>query len=414
MPAEESSIDQAATVCGKGPTVKGIDVSYYQGTIDWAKVRAAGVEYAFVRASDGLAYQDSKFAANWSGSRAAGVLHGAYQFFRPGQDPIVQADMLLAKIGTPAPDDLPPVIDVEAADGKTAAQITAGVKAWIAHVKAAIGKDPIIYTGFYFWRDSVGAPDLTSSPLWHAQYSTATCPNIAPPWQDWAFWQYTSSGSVNGISGNVDTNRFNGTRADLMALLGPVAPCAPLPADGGVIDDGDACFEGGGPAASMREVKTAGQGGDLVWTHTTEDAAEANYAQWNLDLTEAGTYKVEVYTAGAFAQSKQAKYTVQAAGAKTTVTIDQSAVDGWQSLGEIAFAAGGDQFVHLGDNTGELLADQVQLVFDAVRITRVTSVHADPETPDEPTDGGGCSSGGAGAGWAFGLVLVGLVRRRRR
>ena len=413
-PADETTIDQAATVCGKGPTVKGIDVSYYQGVIDWTKVRADGVEYAFVRVSDGLNYQDSKFAANWSGSRAAGVLHGAYQFFRPGQDPIAQADLLLSKMGTPAPDDLPPVIDVEAADGKTPAQITAGVKAWIAHVKAAIGKDPIIYTGFYFWRDSVGAPDLTSSPLWHAQYSTAECPNIAPPWQDWAFWQYTSSGSVNGISGNVDTNRFNGTRTDLMALIGPVVPCAPLPADGGVIDDGDACFDGGGPVTSLREVSTAGEGGDLVWTHATEAAAEENYAQWNLDLTEAGTYKVEVYTAGAFAQSKQATYTVQGAGAKTTVTLDQSAVDGWQSLGEIDFAAGGDQFVHLGDNTGELLADNVQLVFDAVRLTRVTSVHADPETPDESMDGGGCSAGGAGAGWAFGLTLVGLVYRRRR
>lgn len=417
---DESTVDQDATVCGKGPTVKGIDVSKYQGTINWASVKAAGVQYAFIRVADGADYNDPMFATNWAGSRAAGVLHGAYQFFRPGQDPIAQADLLLSKMGPLHDDDFPPVIDVEAADGKTPAQITAAVKKWVTHVKAAIGKDPIIYTGFYFWRDSVGAPDITTSPLWHAQYSSAQCPNIAPPWTDWAFWQYTSTGSVSGISGNVDTNRFNGTMTDLKKLLvGPTAPCEALPAEGGVIDDGDACFEAGGPSVGMREVKTAGEGGDLLWTHTTEDAAEANYGQWNVDLTEAGHYKIEVYTAGAFAQSKQATYKVKAAGATQEFPLDQSAVDGWQTLGEVDFAAGGDQFIHLADNTGEPNANAVQLVFDAVRITRVSddgNPNPDPVTP-APKDGGGCSAGGGGAGAGMGLALLGLAmttRRRRR
>jgi len=182
-----SVTEQDATVCGVGPTVKGIDVSYYQGTINWTSVKNDGVKFAFIRASDGLNTIDSKFESNWSGSRAAGIKHGAYQFFRPGQDPIAQADLLLQKIGNKiAADDLPPVIDVEASDGQSAATITAKVKKWVAHVKAATGRDPIIYTGFYFWRDSVGAPDITTSALWHAQYTSASCPNIAPPWADWA------------------------------------------------------------------------------------------------------------------------------------------------------------------------------------------------------------------------------------
>jgi GH25 family lysozyme M1 (1,4-beta-N-acetylmuramidase) len=413
-----SNVDQAATVCGSGPTVKGIDVSYYQGTIDWAKVQAAGVEYAFIRASDG-SYQDTKFATNWAESRANGILHGAYQFFRPGQDPIAQADSLLAKMGPLQPDDLPPVIDVEAADGLSPAQVAAKVKLWIDHVTAAIGRPPIIYTGFYFWRDSVGAPDYTTSPLWHAQYSTVACPNIAPPWQDWAFWQYTSSGSVNGIAGNVDTNRFNGTRAQLLELTaGATAePCGALPAEGGTIDDGDPCFSAGGPAQSMRHVSDAGEGGDLVWTHTTEDAAEANYGQWNLNLSEAGRYKIEVYTAGSYAQSKQAKYVVRAGGATTDVVIDQRAADGWQTLGELDLAAGADQSIHLGDNTGELLADNVQLVFDAVKITRIVDSGGEPGGNDgDPLpagDSSGCNAGG-GAGWLLGVALLGLVRRRRR
>lgn len=421
-----SVAEQEATVCGVGPTVKGIDVSYYQGTINWTAVKGDGVKFAYIRASDGLNTIDSKFAANWSGSRAAGIKHGAYQFFRPGQDAIAQADLLLQKIGGKLEaDDLPPVIDVEASDGQSAATITAKVKAWVARVKAATGRDPVIYTGFYFWRDSVGAPDVTSSPLWHAQYSSAECPNIAPPWQKWAIWQYSSSGTVAGISGNVDMNRWNGDEASLQAFLGPPStggdpttePCGTINASGAVIDDGDKCFEGGGPEASMRKVSTAGADGDLVWTHTTEDAAEANYGTWNLNFAEAGRYKVEVYTDGAFAESKQAKYLVQAGAAETDVVIDQTAANGWQTLGEFDFAAGGEQWIHLADNTGEPLANNVQLVFDAVRITRIvddTGTGSGDQYEGEPGEDSGCNaSGSSSMGALLVLALVGVRRRRR-
>src|SRR5436190_15897686 len=101
----------------------------------------------------------------------------------------------------------------------------------------------------------------------------------------------------------------------------------------------------------MRHVTTAGEGGDLLWTHTTEDATEANFGQWNLDLTEGGTYQIEVYTDAAFAQSKRARYTVHADGKDHDFVVDQSHADGWQVLGELDLAAGGDQWVHLSDNT---------------------------------------------------------------
>jgi len=429
----EGIIEQDTTVCGVGPTVKGIDVSYYQGTIDWTAVKGAGVEYAFIRVSDGATFPDPKFATYWSGSRAVGIKHGAYQFFRPGQDPIEQADLLLSKIGGKlAADDLPPVVDVEASDGQSPAIIQARLTKWIDHVKAAIGRDPIIYTGYYFWRDSVGGPDFTSSPLWHAQYTTASCPNIADPWPTWHFWQFTSTGSVAGISGNVDTNRWNGDKASLTAFLGPSGTCGDgacgagetslaCPEDcgacgtvgyaGSVIDDGDACFEPGGPLDYMRHVTTAGQDGDLLWTHTTEDATEANYAAWHLVFEQAGRYKVEVYTDAAYAQSKRAKYVVEAGAATQDVMIDQAAVDGWQTLGEFDFIEGGHQSIHLGDNTGELLANNVQLVFDAVRLTRV---EGDSGSGD---DDGSAAHSGCAVGGQLGLALVALLgglRRRRR
>lgn len=413
-PDAESKLEQAAIVCGSGPTVKGIDVSYYQGNIDWAKVAADGVKYAFIRASDGLNTVDTKFDTYWAQSRAHGIIHGAYQFFRPAQDPIAQADLLLGRIGTPAPDDLPPVIDVEADGGLPPAMVAARVKQWIDHVEGRLGIKPIIYTGFYFWKDEVGAPAFGAAyPLWHAQYTSAECPNIPPPWGDWAFWQFTSTGSVNGIAGNVDVNRFNGTYEQLLELTRPGATCSTLPREGGTIDDGDPCFTGGGPAASLRKVTTAGEGGDLVWTYAT-NGNQANFARWNLDFAEGGRYRVEVHTPAEYAQSTKAAYVVTAGGREHTLVLDQSAADGWQTLGILDFAAGGDQSIHLGDNTGEPLADKVQLVFDAVRLTRIEHPPTEPppeeEEPEE--DEGGCSAGG-GAGGMLGLALVGLRRRRR-
>jgi len=429
-------------VCGTGPTVKGMDVSVYQGTINWAQAKADGIQYAIIRVSDGLNSPDSKFDANWSGSRAAGVIHGAYQFFEPGQDPIAQADMLLAKIGGKLkPDDLPPMIDVEVTGGLGPSQVAAKVKQWIAHVKAKVGRDPIVYTGMYFWRDSVGGANVLPSVLFHAQYTTAACPNIADPWPTWAFWQYTSSGSVAGISGNVDVDRWNGTLAQLKAFLGPpgtcgdntcdageskiscpedCGPCATIDATGGTVDNGGACFEEGGPLDYMRDVSTDGNDGNLIWTHTTDDATEANYGQWNLFLAAAGHYKVEVYTAAAFAQSKQAKYIVHGASEASAV-LDQSAADGWQTLGEFDFAAGGHQWIHLADNTGAPPANNIQLVFDAVRLTPAGSGDGTGSDPTgDGSDGGaamgsdhsGCNAGGTG-GLGVALALLGLVRRRR-
>ena len=203
-----------ATVCGKGPTVPGIDVSYHQGAIDWPAVRAGGVEFAFIRATDGADRVDPQFAPSWDGARAQGILRGAYQFFRPAQDPIAQADLLLGMLA-PSAGELPPVIVVEVTGDRAPAEIEAAARAWLDRVRLAIGREPIIYTGAYFWRDEVGAPDLTASPLWHAQFTAAPCPNIAPPWPDWAFWQFSSTGRVPGIAGDVDLDRWNGTREEL-------------------------------------------------------------------------------------------------------------------------------------------------------------------------------------------------------
>jgi uncharacterized protein (TIGR03382 family) len=155
-----------------------------------------------------------------------------------------------------------------------------------------------------------------------------------------------------------------------------------------------------------------------MWTHATDDTAEANYAHWTLHFAEAGTYRVEVYTAAPYAQSHQARYQIRHDGAVDEVVVDQAASDGWQALGDLTFAGGADQWVHLGDDTGEPLADSVQLVFDAVRLTRLDG----PDVGDDDDDSaagdasGGCNAGGGASGIApvLGLLLMTRLRRSRQ
>jgi GH25 family lysozyme M1 (1,4-beta-N-acetylmuramidase) len=210
----------AARVCAAATTTRGVDVSKWQGTVNWAKVKATGVEFAFLRVSDGATTRDTSFAANWSATKANGIIRGAYQFFRPAQSVTAQADLMINAIGTYTPGDLPPVIDVEDAGGLSAASVAGKVRQWVDKVKATLGVTPIVYTGKYFWRDQVGGPSsFAPNALWIAQY-TSLCPDIPAPWTKWTFWQHTDSGSVNGIAGHVDMNTFNGSLAELQAFVG--------------------------------------------------------------------------------------------------------------------------------------------------------------------------------------------------
>jgi len=209
-----------ARVCAASTTTNGVDVSYHNGTINWFQVKAAGYEFAFVRISDGTGFHDPQFTTNWNGAQAAGLMRGIYQFFRPTQDVAAQADLVIAAVGTRQPGDLPPVIDVEADGGLAPATVAARVRTWVDRVKAATGVDPIVYTGKFFWRDEVGGPTtFANNPLWIAQYTTL-CPDLTAPWDTWAFWQFSESGSVPGISGGIDLDRFNGSVDELRAFAG--------------------------------------------------------------------------------------------------------------------------------------------------------------------------------------------------
>ena len=176
-----------------------------------------GRKFAIIRVSDGT-YQDPNFASNWAGAKAAGVIRGAYQFFRASDDPITVADQFLAKMGPLGEGDLPPTLDVEVTDGQSAATIRSRMEKWLAHVEQKTGRTPFIYVSPGFW-PSLGSPNESHYRLWVANWQV-TCPSLPTGWSSFQMWQYADNGSVPGISGNVDLDRFNGTLAQLQVIAG--------------------------------------------------------------------------------------------------------------------------------------------------------------------------------------------------
>ncbi len=214
-------------------TVPGIDVSYWDAGIDWPKVRAAGQRFVFAKATEGDFYQDPTLDDNWFGAKKAGLLRGAYHFFRCNVDAKKQAKYYIDYVRTLKDDgELPPVLDLESNDGQKKEKIIPAVKIWLDLVEAAFGKKPIIYSGFYFLQDFLseaggGPPSWAKDyPLWLAQYPNQYVegmqPSLPKGWYKWTIWQYSEKGIVNGFGANVsvDMDLFNGTLGDLYKFSG--------------------------------------------------------------------------------------------------------------------------------------------------------------------------------------------------
>lgn len=185
----------------------GIDVSEWQGTIDWSKVAAAGVDFAFIRAGYGEDRPDRKFAENWAGAKAAGIARGGYLWFRPSRDPLAQSAFLAERCGD---GELVPWCDFETAERLAPQLALAQLDRHLGDLEGRLGTTPVLYTGPAFWRSmgTVWPPVLTAAryPLAIAHYTAAPKPDVPAPWTSWAYWQHSSAGHVPGIGGPVDTD----------------------------------------------------------------------------------------------------------------------------------------------------------------------------------------------------------------
>jgi lysozyme len=215
--------------------LRGIDVSHYQGAVDWFAVEQGGLAFAFAKATEGTTGVDDEFARNWGAIREAGLFRGAYHFGRPGSDPDAQAVHFASVVGALGFRDMPPVLDLEEADGHDADHVIDWAHAFADRAEALFQRRLLLYTGG-FWRSQLGNrtdPFFAARPLWLAAYGKN--PVIPAPWKAWTFWQY-SDGRYNdpvqipGVRGAVDQSLFAGDDAALSAFCdGAVLEVGPPP-----------------------------------------------------------------------------------------------------------------------------------------------------------------------------------------
>jgi len=209
-------------------SILGIDVSHYQETIDWNLVENDGKVFAFAKATEGFTYDDPNFQTYMTNGINAGVIMGAYHFARPDNNSATdEANHFVSVAGDYIGDGfLPPVLDLEDPNANThldqlftAGELTTWVQTWLDRVEALTGVRPIIYLNTYY-AGFLNA-SLNTYGLWIAKPGTSPTeePTDLGNWTDWLFKQYSWEGSVNGISGNVDLDVFNGTTTDFENMI---------------------------------------------------------------------------------------------------------------------------------------------------------------------------------------------------
>jgi lysozyme len=200
-------------------SIHGIDVSKYQQRINWEAVKEMEVEdvqigFAFIKATEGLGNMDACFKRNWEQAFDAGLPRGAYHFFIAPKSGAEQAENYISRVEL-LKGDLPPVLDVEQTYGVGSEKLRFEVRAFLERMEAHYGVKPIIYTNVDFYNRYL-KNEFDEYPLWVAHYLKKDRPRIT---RNWAFWQYSEVGNVNGIRGKVDFNVFNGDSTDFRDLL---------------------------------------------------------------------------------------------------------------------------------------------------------------------------------------------------
>ena len=201
---------------------KGVDVAAHQhpgGTpIDWSKVRSDGQSFAFVKATEGGDWVNPHYVEDIQAANAAGLKTGAYHYARPAGDAKTQAANFAAQIALAPDQTLPPALDIEVAEGKSAAQLEQWIEEFTSELKRLTGRTPMIYTYKYFWMGQMNnSQKFSDMPLWLAAYQDQA-PEAVGGWKKLSFWQRSGSGKVAGIPTDVDMNLFNGSKQQLQSF----------------------------------------------------------------------------------------------------------------------------------------------------------------------------------------------------
>lgn len=183
----------------------GIDISHYQGNINWEELHQSKhkVEFIFIRATMGKNGKDQEFAYNWQNAKKYGYLRGAYHYYRPNENWKAQAENFMATVHLDS-NDLMPVLDIEEVALQGDVFLREGVLNWLKTIEAHYGIRPMVYTGQDFYKTKLQG-HIDDYPLWIAAYSgSKKLKGI-----DWKFHQFTDRIRIKGTSEKVDGNFYN-------------------------------------------------------------------------------------------------------------------------------------------------------------------------------------------------------------
>ena len=224
----------AATLCapaGAATHAKGIDVSHYNGAIDWTQVATASYRFVYAKATEGRTLIDPTYSINRTGGKSFGLRVGAYHFARPAgsTDParianaIMQADFFLTVV-QPQPGELPPALDLETKTGLSQAALQTWTNAWLDEIAARTGVSAVVYSSPNFWKTALGNTQTVAGdghPLWVAHWTANPAPLVpGTNWGGlgWTFWQWSDCSKVPGFAHCVDGDRFNGAEPSTAAI----------------------------------------------------------------------------------------------------------------------------------------------------------------------------------------------------
>ena len=199
--------------------IHGIDVSRYQDNIDWKAVssmqdKEVKIGFAFIKATEGLDRVDGRFRQNWFKAKQTSLPRGAYHFFISSKSGKAQAENFIETVALKK-GDLPPVLDIETANGASVSDIQQRAKDWLERIESHYKIRPIIYTNVDFYKNFL-KEKFDDYPLWVAHYYVKDKPAIN---RNWTFWQHNEKGRVNGVDAYVDFNVFNGDSTDFRRML---------------------------------------------------------------------------------------------------------------------------------------------------------------------------------------------------
>ena len=334
----------------------GIDVSRFQGTINWTSVKNAGITFAWAQATRGLTSPNANFTANMVNGKAAGVYMGAYHYAFPGDNSAqTEADYFWNLAGPYIKADgktLMPMLDMEVWTGHVGAtSYTQWANQWCNAIIAKAAAKGVVVKPVIYISACAGCnfnSNLAVRGAWIANYNGQN-PQTGTPWSTcsgcnvwgngyWDFWQYTSSGSVAGITGNVDRDVFNGTLAELTAAW--IATPSGTTGNPIILDNNNAGFSTVGVWQSGTSA-TDKFGTDYRF-HETASISEP--ATWSANLSTTKSYNVSAWWSQGANRSATAPYIVYHSAGSTTVQVNQQANGGgWQLLGSWNMNSGNNE-----------------------------------------------------------------------